>query len=123
MISEKFFKSSLIYSVVGALPMLSGFVLLFFYTGGILSTKTYGYLTLHLSFTLLFQSFISFCLESFVGPVIFECKDKPQELKSKIASINYYSLLFSGLVIISLAVVGPFIFKFSFKDALQGIFH
>lgn len=118
MISKKFFKSSLIYSVVGALPMLSGLVLLFFYTGGILSTKTYGYLTLHLSFTLLFQSFISFCLESFIGPVIFETKDKPIELKSKIASINYYSLLFSVLVIILMAVVGPFIFKFSFKEAL-----
>lgn len=117
MISKKFFKSSLIYSIVGALPMLSGFVLLFFYTGGILSTKTYGYLTLHLSFTLLFQSFISFCLESFIGPVIFEYKDKPLELKSKIASINYYSLLFSVLVIIIMSIAGPFIFKFSFSEA------
>ena len=88
MISKKFFKSSLIYSTVGTLPVLSGFVLLFFYTGGILSTKTYGYLTLHLSFTLLFQSFISFCLESFIGPVIFESKEKPTELKLKIASIK-----------------------------------
>ncbi len=123
MISKKFFKSSLIYSVVGALPMLSGFILLFFYTGGIFSTKTYGYLTLHLSFTLLFQSFISFCLESFIGPVIFESKDRPAELKSKIASINYYSLLFSGLVILLFAIIGPFIFKFSFKDALPMQFY
>jgi O-antigen/teichoic acid export membrane protein len=117
MISKKFFKSSVIYSVVGALPMLSGFILLFFYTGGILSTKTYGYLTLHLSFTLLFQSFISFCLDSFIGPVIFECKEKPLELKSKIASINYYSLLFSVLIVVIMAIAGPFIFKFSFSEA------
>jgi O-antigen/teichoic acid export membrane protein len=123
MISKKFFKSSLIYSIVGALPMLSGFVLLFFYTGGILSTKTYGYLTLHLSFTLLFQSFISFCLESFIGPVIFECKDKPQELKTKISNINYYCLIFSGITILLLALIGPFVFKFSFKEALPMQFY
>ncbi len=123
MISKKFFKSSLIYSIVGALPMLSGFVLLFFYTGGILNTKTYGYLTLHLSFTLLFQSFITFCLDSYIGPVIFECKDKPTELKSKMASINYYCLLFSGLIILLLVIVGPFIFKFSFSEALPMQFY
>jgi O-antigen/teichoic acid export membrane protein len=123
MISKKFLKSSLIYSTVGALPVLSGFVLLFFYTGGILSTKTYGYLTLHLSFTLLFQSFISFCLESFIGPVIFESKDKPAELKLKIANINYYSLLFSFLTIFLFSIIGPFIFEFSFKDALPMQFY
>lgn len=117
MISKKFFKSSLIYSFVGALPLLSGFVLLFFYTGGILSTKTYGYLTLHLTFTLLFQSFITFCLESYIGPTYFEYKENATELKNKIASINFYSLVFSIFVIISICLIGPWAFKYSFNNA------
>lgn len=117
MISKKFFKSSLIYSIVGALPMLSGFVLLPFYTSDLLSEKNYGYLTLHLSFTLLFQSIIILCLENFVGPVIFESKHDHTELKRKISSINYYSLLFAGIAIVLMLMVGPFIFNFSFKDA------
>lgn len=117
MISKSFFKSSLIYSVVGALPMLSGFILLPFYTSDLLSEKNYGYLTLHLSFTLLFQSFIILCLENFIGPVIFESKHDPKELKKKISSINYYSLLYATLIIVLLLIVGPFIFKFGFKEA------
>ncbi|MES2130775.1 MAG: oligosaccharide flippase family protein [Bacteroidota bacterium] len=117
MISKKFFKSSIVYSVVGALPMLSGFILLPFYTGDILSEKTYGYLTLHLVFSLLFQSVFIFCLESFVGPVIIEAKHDTTLLKRKIGAINYYSLLFAGIGIAALLVAGPFIFKVAFKDA------
>lgn len=121
MISSKFLKSSVIYSFVGALPLLSGFVLLFFYTGGILSTKTYGYLTLHLTFTLLFQSFITFCLESYIGPIYFEYKKNYNQLKIKIASINYYSLAFALFVILIISIIGPFTFKYSFDnvEALQ----
>lgn len=117
MISKKFLTSSLIYSIVGALPMLSGFVLLPFYTSDLLSEKNYGYLALHLSFTLLFQSIIILCLENFVGTVIFESKHNRSELKKKISSINYYSLLFSGMAIALMLVIGPFIFEFSFKEA------
>ncbi len=117
MISKKFFKSSLIYSVVGALPMLAGFILLPFYTGDILSEKTYGYLTLHLAFSLLFQSVFVFCLESFVGPVIIETKHDESLLKRKLSAINYYSLLFSAISISVMLLLGPFIFKISFKEA------
>lgn len=121
MISKKFFKSSVIYSVVGALPMLSGFILLPFYTGDILSEKNYGYLTLHLAFALLFQSVFVFCLDHFIGPVIIESKHDKALLKKNISAINYYSLLFSGIFIAILFVAGPVIFKSGFNDeaALQ----
>ncbi|MBL7935024.1 MAG: lipopolysaccharide biosynthesis protein, partial [Bacteroidia bacterium] len=117
MISKKFFKSSIVYSVVGALPMLSGFILLPFYTGDILSEKNYGYLTLHLTFSLLFQSIFIFCLESFVGPVIIETKQDTAKLKQKLAAINYYSLLIAASGILILLVTGPFLFEQAFEDS------
>ena len=116
MISKKFFKSSLTFSIVGALPMLSGFILLPFYTGDILSEKNYGYLTLHLAFALLFQSIFIFCIDHFIGPVIIESKHDDQLLKKRISAINYYSLLFSIIFIALLLILGPFVFDTYFKD-------
>ena len=115
MISRKFFKSSLIYSIAGTLPTLAGFILLPFYTSDLLSTKNYGYLTLHLSFTLLFQGVIIFCLENFIGPVLFESKDDGA-FKKKISSINYYSIAFASIVIVLFMIAGPWIFKLGFGD-------
>lgn len=115
MISKKFFKSSFIYTVVGALPMLAGFILLPFYTGDILSEKNYGYLTLHLVFGLLFQSVFVFCLDNFIGPVIIESREDKTLLKNKLAAINYYSLVFGGIFILTLVLAGPFIFRYSFQ--------
>jgi O-antigen/teichoic acid export membrane protein len=115
MISKKFFKSSLTFSLVGALPMLSGFILLPFYTGDILSEKNYGYLTLHLAFSLLFQSIFVFCLDHYVGPIIIESKHDEKQLKKRMSAINYYSLLFSIIFITILFIAGPFIFNSYFE--------
>jgi O-antigen/teichoic acid export membrane protein len=123
MVSRILFKSSLIYALVGSLPMLSGFILLPFYTSDLLSIKNYGYLTLHLSCALLFQSIIIFCLENFIGPVVFESKRESAELKKKIASINYYTLLSAIIIIGSFLIFGPFIFKFGFREIAQMQFY
>ena len=117
MISKKFFKSSVIYSIIGSLPMLSGFILLPFYTGDFLSEKNYGYLTLHLAFALLFQSVFVFCLESFVGPVIIEHKHDAVVLHKKLATINYYSLLFGIIGIAVMFLIGSAVFSYSFSEA------
>ena len=123
MISRKFFKSSIIYSVVGALPMLSGFILLPFYTGDILSEKNYGYLTLHLAFALLFQGVFLFCLDNFIGPVVIESGHDGNVLKKKISAINYYGLLFSGFCIALLFIFGPAILHSGFYGDLPMQFY
>ena len=103
--------------------MLSGFILLPFYTGDFLSEKNYGYLTLHLAFALLFQSVFVFCLESFVGPVIIEYKNDQSILKKKLAAINYYSLLFGIVGIIIMFLFGSTMFSYAFSEAASMQFY
>ena len=54
MISKKFLQSSLLYTIAGAMPLASGFVLLFFYLN-YLTVEQFGLLALYIAFTAFIQ--------------------------------------------------------------------
>lgn len=74
MISGKFIKSSLLYTIGGAMPMASGLVLLPFYTN-MLSLELYGTLMLYVVFSLFMQSLTSYALDAYINVHYVEVKD------------------------------------------------
>ena len=73
MISKNFFKSSLIYSVVGALPYASGFILLPVFIK-YLSQEQVGLNALYFTIIYFVQVFSTFGLDSYIGISYFDYK-------------------------------------------------
>lgn len=74
MISGKFIKSSLLYTIGGAMPMASGLVLLPFYTN-MLSLELYGTLMLYIVFSLFMQNITSYALDAYINVHYTDVKD------------------------------------------------
>jgi O-antigen/teichoic acid export membrane protein len=96
MISKSFFKSSFIYSFVGALPYASGIILIPFFTK-LLSHEDYGANEIYLILMYVVQILASFGLDTYIGINYFEHKDNKKRLGE-----------FIGTVIIALIVLGAF---------------
>ena len=97
MISKNLIKSSFIYTVIGALPLLSAFFLLIFYTN-YLTTVDYGALVIYISFTGFIQILINFGLDTFIGVSYFDSRRDRTLLKSKIGTITGYLLIWGLFV-------------------------
>lgn len=117
MISKHFLKSSLIYSIFGALPLASSIILLPFYTN-LLTNNDFGLLAIFISFTLLIQVFVNFSFDSMVGIHYIELKGQPEKLKKYISTV-YITLILIGAVFTALSfITGPQIFIWIFKGQI-----
>ena len=110
MISAKFLKSSIIYSVIGALPLATSFVLLLFFAN-LLSTNHLGLLALYIVIALLVQILTNFALDTSIGVHYFEFKDQPDKLKQFISTFGGLLLLIGGVFILIMLLTGDMIFK------------
>ncbi|GDX52933.1 hypothetical protein LBMAG27_19800 [Bacteroidota bacterium] len=118
MISRHFLKSSLIYSIFGALPLASSIILLPFYTN-LLSTTDFGLLAIFISFTLLMQIFVNLSFDALVGIHYFELKDNSEKLNAYISTV-FISLIIIGAIFISISfILGPPIFKWVFSGKID----
>jgi len=102
MISRQFFKSSIIYSAVGALPYASGFILLFWYTAW-LTPEQFGINALYLPLLLFVQIISTFGLDMTAGLLYFDYKQERQRLR------EYLGTVFSGLIILGIATALAFL--------------
>jgi len=109
MISKKFFKSSIIYSVIGALPLATSFILLLFYAN-LLSTSDLGLLALYIVIALLVQIIVNFAMDTSIGVHFFEFRDQPDKLKKYIGTIAGLLLVVGLVFTIVSAISGNFIF-------------
>jgi len=98
MISRGFFKSSLIYSFVGALPYASGIILLPWFTA-YLTPRQFGINALYMAFMYFIQIISSFGMDMSVGVLYFDYRDDKAKLKE-----------FLGTAFISIAILGGFTF-------------
>lgn len=114
MISKNLLKSSFIYTIVGALPLISAFFLLLFYTH-YLTKEQYGAFIIYISFTGLVQIFINLGLETYMGVSYFESRSTQQALKSKIGTIAGYLLIWGLFIILLFSIWGENLFKLIFK--------
>lgn len=114
MISRNLLKSSFIYTVIGSLPIVSGFFLLLFYTNYI-TKSDYGAFILYISFTLFVQVIVNFGLDTYIGISYFEHKHDPELLKKRIGNIVAYLLIVGILVCLFFLIIGYPLFQFIFK--------
>lgn len=110
MISKKFFKSSLIYSVIGALPLATSFILLLFFAN-LLSTSDLGLLALYIVIAFLVQIIVNFAMDTSIGVHFFEFKDQPDKLKKYIGTVAGLLLVIGLLFILFSLLSGNMIFK------------
>ena len=96
MISRQFIKSSFIYSVIGALPLVSGIVLLPFYAN-MLTTAQFGALFLYIAFTGIMQLLVNFSLDQYLGTHWVDFKDDVEKARENVGTVVSL-LLVSGLL-------------------------
>lgn len=110
MISKNFIKSSLTYTLAGALPTASALILLPFYTHH-LSTEVYGAFAIYLSFSLLIQIIVTFSFDTSVYIHFHEFKSDFKKLSIFISSAFVFMVLTGLITIIGFTVIGDFMFK------------
>ncbi|MBN1200108.1 MAG: lipopolysaccharide biosynthesis protein [Bacteroidales bacterium] len=119
MISKKFLQSSVIYSIVGALPYASGFILIFWFTR-LLTPAQFGINVLYISMMYFIQIISSFGLDMSAAVMYIDYKDNAGILKQFLGTILLGLFVF-GLVAACLFSFGGFqIFSkvFSGSDVL-----
>lgn len=114
LISTSFLKSSIVYTISGALPLASGFVLLPVYTNH-LSTENYGLLALAIGASILFQAFFSFSLDSVLYLHHHRLKGDSQQRSKFYGSVLTAVLMLAALLFLILALGSGWFFEFLFK--------
>jgi O-antigen/teichoic acid export membrane protein len=115
MISRTFFKSSLIYTLIGSLPYVSGFILLFWFTAW-LTPAQFGVNALYLSLMYFVQIVSTAGWDLSVGVLHFDYRDDRTKLK------EFLGTVFTGLIILGCASfilfsAGGFnLFRFTFSS-------
>ncbi|HNX86815.1 MAG TPA: oligosaccharide flippase family protein [Bacteroidales bacterium] len=115
MISKKFLQSSLLYTIAGAMPLASGFVLLFFYLN-YLTVEQFGLLALYIAFTAFIQLLMNFGFESYIGIHYIKVKDNPLMVRQYIGTMVVSMLLIGLFFILFFASVGELLFQWLFGE-------
>ena len=114
-ISKKFLKSSLIYTLAGALPMASAIILLPFYVA-YLSTSDFGALTIYLAFSLFIQILSTYSYDASLYIHFHEYKGDRKKLGSFVSSAFIMMLGIGVLVAVIFILAGDILFKNIFAD-------
>src|SRR5687767_10943223 len=115
MISKAFIKSSLLFTVGGALPMLASIILLPFYTNR-LSDVHYTQVLFYISISLLFQILFSFSIESYFG-IKYTQLSEDTAMQKKFVGTTSTILLFIGAGLLLLtAIFGNSLFSLVYAD-------
>jgi O-antigen/teichoic acid export membrane protein len=109
LISTKFIKSSLVYSVIGALPLASSIILLPFYTD-LLTTDQFGVLTLYIAFTAIMQIMVNFALDQYLGIRWVDFKENAQVAKENVGTAVSLLLIIGVFFVALFALVGSPLF-------------
>lgn len=120
-ISKTFVRSSLIYTIAGALPLGSAIILLPFYIA-YLSTADFGALSVYLAFTLFIQIITTYSFDTSLYIHFHEFKNEPRKLSSFVSSAFILMLgigLVTGVIFI---FSGDLIFRSIFTEAQVGFY-
>lgn len=118
MISKSFLKSSIIYTIGGALPMAAGLILLPFYTN-YLNDLQFTQIAFYISVSLLMQILFSYSIESYFGIKYSKLTSEPQKQKRFIGTVAILLLIIGvGLLALS-ALGGTYIFSKVFNPDFQ----
>lgn len=121
MISKKFFKASFIYTVIGALPLVSSVVLLPFYTN-FLNTSDFGLLALYIAFTMFIQILVNVNFDSALSLYYYDYYKTPQKLNELVSTVAISLILFGSVCSLFFIFSGNLIFDFISKDQTFSFF-
>lgn len=107
-ISRSFLKGSLIYTLVGALPMASAVLLLPFYMDQ-LTMADFGALSIFLTLSLLVQLLVTYSYDTSIFVHYHEFKNDSTKLASFVSSAFCLMLLVGGTLFVVLAVAGDWL--------------
>jgi O-antigen/teichoic acid export membrane protein len=115
MISKRFIKNSVIYTVAGTLPMASAVILLPFYLN-YLPLEQYGELAFYLAFSMLAQVIATFSFDSSLYIYYHDFKNDKEKLSVLISSAYVFIAILGFGLLSLLTVTGPFLFELVASD-------
>lgn len=116
MISRQFFKSSIIYSLVGALPYTTGVILIPFFAAR-LTPEQFGVNALYLTFMYFVQVVSTFGLDTYIGINYFEHKEDKQRLRAFIGTVLMILITLATVIAFLMMIGGSLIFELVFSSA------
>jgi O-antigen/teichoic acid export membrane protein len=114
-ISKKFLKSSLVYTLAGALPMASALVLLPLYVG-YLSTTDFGALSIYFAFSYFIQLLTTYSFDTSLYIHFHEYKNDPRRLAAFSSSAFIFMLCMGVCVAVLFYAFGDLVFSNIFDD-------
>lgn len=114
MISKGFLKSSIVYTIGGAMPMLASIILLPFYTN-YLNDLNFLQVAFYISISLLFQILFTFSLDTYFGVKYTQLHAHPHKQKEFIGTTAILLLLIGFFWLVFLSVFGPNLMKLVFR--------
>jgi len=114
MISKQFFKSSLIYSLIGALPYTTGVILIPFFTSK-LTPEQFGINAIYFTFMYFVQLVSSAGLDTYIGINYFQQKDDPKNLREFIGTVLIVLITLGTAVFFLMLAGGSFLFSAIFR--------
>jgi O-antigen/teichoic acid export membrane protein len=116
MISRSFFKSSVIYSLVGALPYASGFLLLPWFTA-YLTPSQFGVNAMYIALMYLIQIISSYGMDMSAGVMYFDYKDDKQKVRDFLGTV-FIGISMLGAVTFTVFTLGGLrLFNFVFHSS------
>ncbi|MEI7500892.1 MAG: oligosaccharide flippase family protein [Bacteroidota bacterium] len=116
MISRGFFKSSVIYSTVGALPYASGFLLLPWFTS-YLTPQQFGINALYIALMYFIQIISSYGMDMSVSVLYFDYKNDKAKLREFLGTVFIGIAMLGAFTFIIFSLGGIRIFNFVFKSS------
>jgi O-antigen/teichoic acid export membrane protein len=110
LISKKFIRDSLIYTIAGALPMASSILLLFFYIP-YLSTATLGELAVYMPYSMLIQIFVTYSFDTSIYIYFHDFKADKDKLARFVSSVFIFILIVGLVTALVMTLLGGFIFE------------
>lgn len=115
MISKSFIKSSLVYTIIGALPLASSIILLPFYGNHtLLSTSDFGLLAIYIVLSELARVLFTFATDNFMGLNYIHYSSVKEEREKFIGTSTLFMLLYSGGLLLLFSSIGNYIFSVAY---------
>ncbi|MCX6241398.1 MAG: oligosaccharide flippase family protein [Bacteroidetes bacterium] len=120
MISRQFFKSSMIYSIIGALPYTTGVILIPFFTAR-LTPVQFGINAIYFTFMYFVQLVASAGMDTYVGVNYFQQKDDPRRLREFLGTVLIVLITLGTAIMFIMLMGGSLLFRVIFRGdtALQ----
>lgn len=118
MISKGFLKSSIVYTIGGAMPMAASIIILPFYTNN-LNDLHFLQVAFYITITLLFQILFTFSLDTFFGVKYTQLNAQSEKQKRFIGTTAILLMLIGLFWLVITALFGPMLMRMVFLEEYQ----